>query len=52
MITLGDQCVGRVAVEVDLANSEDMVRAKDGAIPSEEVRRVHVPGTRTREPRT
>jgi predicted aspartyl protease len=39
----GDE-MGRVVVQVDLANSEDLVRLKDGTIGPDQVRRVTAPG--------
>ncbi len=36
--------MGRVNVEVDLANFEDLVLAKAGALAPEQVRRLRVPG--------
>jgi predicted aspartyl protease len=41
--TLGGT-MGRVAVEVELVNHQDIVRANDGAIPAEQVRRVRAKG--------
>lgn len=36
--------MGRVSVEVELANGEDLVRARDGALAPEKVRRVRAIG--------
>jgi predicted aspartyl protease len=36
--------MGRVKVEVDLANQEDQVRVKDGRLAPEKARRVRAPG--------
>jgi predicted aspartyl protease len=36
--------MGRVNVEVELANNEDLVRAKDGTLAEDKVRRARVPG--------
>jgi predicted aspartyl protease len=36
----GGSNMGRINVEVELANQEDLVRARDGTIPSESVRRI------------
>ena len=36
--------MGRFSVEVELANDEDIVRAKNGLIPAEQVRRVRIRG--------
>ena len=44
MIQRGDLTMGRVAVEVDLTNFGDLVRASDGTIPPEKVRRVRISG--------
>jgi predicted aspartyl protease len=40
----GDEEMGRIALEVDLANAEDLVRLKDGTLTPDQVRRVRVPG--------
>src|SRR5260370_15029180 len=40
----GNGEMGRVAIEVHLANQEDLVRASDGTIPSDKVRRAQAPG--------
>jgi len=37
--------MGRVTVEVDIANREDVLFAKRGALPSDQVRRVRIKGT-------
>jgi predicted aspartyl protease len=44
MIAAGEQSMGRFSVEVDLANQEDLFRAKLGLIPAEQVRRARVRG--------
>jgi predicted aspartyl protease len=36
--------MGRINIEVELANQEDMVRASDGTIPAEQVRRMRLVG--------
>jgi len=36
--------MGRFSVDVELANNEDLFRAKDGQIPPERVRRVRIRG--------
>ena len=40
MITTTEPITGRFAVEVDLANQEDLFRARAGLITPEQVRRV------------
>ena len=44
MAAMGVEPMGRVSVEVDLANYWDVLRAKEGQIPPEEVRRTVVSG--------
>lgn len=44
MDVVREPCMGRFSVEVELANDEDLVRAKDGRIPAEQVRRMRVRG--------
>jgi predicted aspartyl protease len=39
----GDTQMGRVALQVDLANHRDIVRAEDGTIAPDKVRRARVP---------
>ena len=41
----GTNDMGRVTVEVELTNAEDLVLAKRGVIPSDQVRRVRMAGT-------
>jgi clan AA aspartic protease len=36
--------MGRIKIEVELANAEDLVRFKDGTLPPEQVRRARLPG--------
>jgi predicted aspartyl protease len=40
----GDQEMGRVSIEVELTNAEDVVRVKYGTLPLDQVRRVRMPG--------
>src|SRR5438270_7953808 len=44
MTTAMESKVGRFSVDVELANDEDLVRAKIGLIPSDQVRRVTIRG--------
>ena len=44
MRTIGANGVGRINIEFDIANSEDLVRAKDGTLPRNKVRRATVSG--------
>lgn len=44
MDAVKEQGVGRFSVEVELANNDDMVRARDGHISREQVRRARVRG--------
>jgi predicted aspartyl protease len=44
MKTNGANGVGRFSVEFDIANSEDLVRAKDGTLPRDQVRRLRITG--------
>jgi predicted aspartyl protease len=44
MQTKGANGVGRFSVEFQLANSEDLVRAKDGTLPGDRVRRATISG--------
>jgi predicted aspartyl protease len=44
VIAKGAKGVGRFSVEFDIANSEDLVRAKDGTLPEDKVRRTTVSG--------
>lgn len=44
MDAIKEQGVGRFSVEVELANNDDMVRATDGHISPEKVRRARVRG--------
>lgn len=40
----GSEAMGRFSVEVELANNEDLLRAKRGDIPQNQVRRVRIRG--------
>ncbi|HJT76422.1 MAG TPA: retroviral-like aspartic protease family protein [Gemmataceae bacterium] len=40
----GDETMGRVSVEVELTNGEDLVRAKDGTLAPDKVRRLRMVG--------
>ena len=44
MRTIGANGVGRVHIEFDIANNEDLVRAKDGTLPRGKVRRMTIAG--------
>jgi predicted aspartyl protease len=44
MRTIGANGVGRITVEIEVANNEDLVRAKDGTLRPEKVRRTTVEG--------
>ena len=44
MKTNGANGVGRFSVEFEIANSEDLVRAKDGTLPRDQVRRLRITG--------
>jgi predicted aspartyl protease len=44
MPTQGVNGVGRFNVDLDIANSEDLVRAKDGTLPQHKVRRLTISG--------
>ena len=44
MVAAKEQTMGRFPVEVELANNEDLFRAKAGLIQSDDVRRVRVRG--------
>jgi predicted aspartyl protease len=44
MIRRGAQDMGRVTVEVELTNAEDLVRVKDGTLAADQVRRVRMTG--------
>jgi predicted aspartyl protease len=44
MTAIHEPAMGRFSVEVDLANHEDLFRAKAGLIPLEQVRRARVRG--------
>jgi hypothetical protein len=44
MATIGASKMGRVTVEIALANYRDIVRADDGELPPNEIRRASVPG--------
>ena len=42
MIRQGDKSMGRVTVEVHLANGEDLVRAADGTIRADQIRKARI----------
>jgi predicted aspartyl protease len=44
MVIRGAKAVGRFAVEFEVANHDDMVRARLGVLPEEQVRRVRLRG--------
>jgi predicted aspartyl protease len=44
MDAVTEQVTGRFSVDVELANDEDLVRAKDGRISADQVRRMRVRG--------
>jgi predicted aspartyl protease len=44
MRTIGGNGVGRVHIEFDIANTEDLVRVKDGTLPRNKVRRMRIAG--------
>lgn len=44
MDLLKEPMMGRFAVEIELANDEDLMRAKDGRIAADQVRRVRLRG--------
>src|SRR5207253_3181878 len=44
MTAIQEPTMGRFSVELDLANNEDMIRAKIGVIRADQVRRAHVRG--------
>src|SRR5437870_2648822 len=44
MRTMKEPVMGRFSVEVELANDEDLVRAKDGVISPKQVRRMKIRG--------
>jgi predicted aspartyl protease len=44
MVTLKDKPMGRISAELELANYDDMARARAGDIPAEEVRRMTISG--------
>lgn len=44
MVRRGEKDMGRVAVEVELTNAEDLVLAKNGALAADKVRRVRLTG--------
>jgi len=44
MRTKGANGVGRVSVEFEVVNNEDLVRAKDGTLPPDKVRRLTIEG--------
>ncbi len=44
MAAIKEPTMGRFSVEVELANNEDLTRAKDGSITSEQVRRARIRG--------
>jgi clan AA aspartic protease len=44
MTAIQEPTMGRFSVEVELANNEDLTRAKDGSIASDRIRRVRIRG--------
>jgi clan AA aspartic protease len=44
MVTMKDKPMGRILVDVELANYDDMARAAAGDIPAERIRRLTVSG--------
>ena len=44
MRTRGDNGVGRFSVEIEVANDADLVRAEDGTLPPDQVRRQTIQG--------
>jgi clan AA aspartic protease len=44
MRTIGGNGVGRISVEFEVANNDDLVRAKDGTLPRNKVRRMTISG--------
>ncbi len=44
MRTGGDHGVGRFSVEFEVVNDEDMIRAKDGHLPADQIRRATIQG--------
>jgi predicted aspartyl protease len=40
----GESCMGRVTVEVDLANQADLIRVADGTLTPDKVRRIKMSG--------
>jgi predicted aspartyl protease len=42
--TRGDDDVGRFSVEIEIANDADLVRAEDGTLPPDQVRRETIQG--------
>lgn len=44
MIRRGTKDMGRVSIEVELTNAEDLVLAKKGVLPSDQVRRLRMAG--------
>lgn len=44
MIRRGENDRGRVTIEIELTNAEDLVRVKDGALTPDKVRRVRING--------
>lgn len=44
MRTIGDKSVGRFSIEFQVANSRDIIKAEDGTLPKDQVRRVTIRG--------
>ena len=44
MIRCGDKNMGRISIEVELTNAEDLTRVKDSTLAPDKVRRVRVVG--------
>src|SRR5271166_4878093 len=44
MVRRGEKDVGRITIEVELTNAEDLVRVKDGTLTPDKVRRLRLPG--------
>src|SRR6476660_2350966 len=40
----GIQKMGRITVEIEIANNEDLVRARDGRLDADKVRRIKIKG--------
>ncbi|HTU23626.1 MAG TPA: retroviral-like aspartic protease family protein [Gemmataceae bacterium] len=44
MIQRGEEIMGRISIEVELTNAADLVRAQDGTLAADKVRRVRMTG--------